>query len=86
MWFLKKRHYKKELSPYQEVWNLFYKKLHKKGIFLSKISLGESEHLLQELTGPEKDRLQVIWKELIAASFQQNKESLDEVRKKIRKL
>lgn len=86
MWFLKKRHDKKELSPYQEVWNLFYKKLRKKGIFLSKISLGESELLLQEFTGPEKDRLQIIWKELIAASFQQNKESLDEVRKKIRKL
>ncbi|MCM2348858.1 MAG: DUF3488 and transglutaminase-like domain-containing protein [Bacteriovoracaceae bacterium] len=86
MWFLKKHYDKKEISPYQEVWNLFYKKLQKRGISLSKNSLGESELVWHELTGPEKERLQMIWKELIAVSFQKNEESLDEIRKKIRKL
>ena len=85
-WYLKRNGEKLSIHPLQELWQLFYIKLEKRGLSLSRTSIDESSKELELYQGPEKDQMIKIWIELKELSFQKSTQSLEEIRKKIRKL
>lgn len=85
-WYLKRIVEKTHNHPLQELWQDFYEKLEKKGIFLSRTSLKEGTRALELYQGPQKDQINEIWEELNLLSFQNREYSLAEIRKKIWKL
>ena len=73
-------------NPDHELWVRFIRKMDKKGISISRISLKESEFALRN--SPEKIDSHVMdtWKDLISHSFGPENLSRDELLKRIKKL
>ncbi len=85
-WYLKRNVENIHIHPLQELWQLFYVKLEKRGLSLSRTSIEDSSKELELYQGREKDEIKSIWKELTELSFQKSSKSLNEIKKKIRKL
>ena len=86
MWFLKKQNKKKKIHHHQELWDLFFNRLQKQGISLSKVSLSENEMLLKGLQVPKKAFIMSAWSDLVKVSFQDSDLCLKDLRKKIKKI
>lgn len=86
MWFLKKQSKKKEFHHHQELWDLFFNRIQKQGISLSKVSLSENEVLLKGLSGPKKASILAVWSDLVMVSFQDSDLSVKDLKKKIKKI
>lgn len=74
---------KEDESPYQELWRLYYKKMEKRGIILSKHNLAESHALIKEKNLPGSLD---VWDELVAVSFAGKSFEEKEMRKRIKSL
>lgn len=85
MAFLIRRETKNTLSPHHVMWNLFYQKMKKKGIQLSAVSLLEAEKQLKE-SNKFSDQTQEVWKALVEYSFSGKTLSVEELKRKIKKL
>jgi hypothetical protein len=81
-WYLAIRQVKDKESLYQELWSQFFKKMKKRGIHLSTLSLKASEEVLHKLENPE---IMAVWNELVAGSFKAETFQKD-LKKKIKKL
>lgn len=82
-WFLSNRKKKDEKSEWHEIWELFIKRMRKKGLKLSEMTVQESDVLIKNSGNP--DYLSV-WNDLISGSFGNQQISKPELKKKIRKL
>jgi protein-glutamine gamma-glutamyltransferase len=82
-WFLSNRINQEDNSPHQNLWNMFYKKMHKKGLRLSRVNMEKSREMLESL---KDEKSLAIWTELYVASFQGKKISFRTMKKKIRNL
>jgi hypothetical protein len=71
------------LWPHHELWTLFFKKMEKKGIFLSTVSLKECSHQIQQ--GDNKSAQEVL-ELLVRMTFGEESVSTTDIKKKIKKL
>ena len=85
-WHLRRKSQNVQIHPVQELWQLFYQKIEKRGLVLSRTSLAESSDKLELYQGPESELIKKIWSELLEISFQNKTHSMVEIKKKIRKL
>lgn len=83
IWFLASRKMMTEDSPHQDLLKLFYKKMNKRGVLLSRFSIKDSQEMMKTVSDPE---LVMIWDELIAASFQDKKISFKEMKRRIQRI
>ncbi len=81
-WYLSRRKSYETESEYQEVWQIFYKKMKKRGLSLSPQSVTQSELMIKN-SGNQS--IIDVWDELVAGSFKGKILSKD-IRRKIRKL
>lgn len=86
MWFLRSRRPSEELLPQHQLWSRFFKKLEQKGVKLSRTSLTQMEREIRNVQHPRREMIAEIWQNLVTASFSQEKISLNEIKKKIKKL
>jgi hypothetical protein len=70
-------------SVHQELWRLFYKRMRKRGVLISKVNLNSSLELVKKQENPE---VLGLWNELILVSFQGKKASIKDLKKRIRSL
>ncbi len=82
-WFLYTKRTQEEVSAYQELWSLLFKRLHKRGLVLSRHSLKESEQVVMAQNDP---KLHDLWRELVDASFGGKVISVNELKRKIKKI
>lgn len=82
-WFLASRKKKENESEWHEIWHLFMKRMKKKGLILSTLTVNESDELIRKSGNIQ---YQAIWNELVSGSFGNKQISKAELRKKIRKL
>jgi hypothetical protein len=82
-WFLSTRKRKENESEWHEVWKLFFKRMKKKGLILSELTVQDSDQLIRK-SGNEA--YLSVWNELVSGSFGNQEISKSELRKKIRKL
>lgn len=82
-WFLATRKKREDLSEWQEIWQFFYRKMKKKGLILSNLTVGESDKLIRN-SGNES--YINVWNELVNGSFGNLGISKSELRRKIKKL
>lgn len=68
-------------APHHELWRLFYRKMSKKGVKLSKNNLHESELLLKQVNDP---KVLSVWNDLVAMSFAGNPTPARELKKRIK--
>jgi hypothetical protein len=83
IWYLSTRKEAEDCSQHQELWRLFLRKMYKKGIFLSRLSMESSRRMIEAANDP---LILEVWNELMAASFQGKKFSEKELKRKIKKL
>jgi hypothetical protein len=83
MWFLSFKNRRKKDSIHQELWQLFYQKMSKKGLILSSISLEVSSELIFKLND---QNIVHVWEKLVALSFKDETISTDDLRKIIKKI
>jgi hypothetical protein len=82
-WFLANRKKKDEKSEWHEIWEMFMKRMKKKGFILSEMTVQESDVLIKK-SGNES--YLSAWNDLVNGSFGNQNISKSELRKKIRKL
>ncbi len=83
-WFLSRRRRREERSPHLDLWRLLYKKIEKRGLVVSPVSLAASREALA--ASPDAE-LRALWDDLVAASFREDPaRSLRELEKRIRRL
>lgn len=82
-WFLSNRKKKDAESEWHEIWHLFMKRMKKKGLILSEMTVQESDVLIRK---SGNDQYLIVWNELVSGSFGNQDISVEELRKKIRKL
>lgn len=83
MAFLHLRKKGEKLSPYQETWLLFMKKLRDAGILLSPYSIENTRKEIEVLDHPRKAEILLLWEELVEASF--GTKEIELVREKIKR-
>ncbi len=86
IYFLSKHKKKIFLSPHQILWDLFEKRLQKKGMRLSFISVAMTEQEILAYHHPEEKKILSLWKELLEISFEGKKYEQKKVKKKIEKI
>jgi len=82
-WFLSNRKKKDEKSEWHEIWELFLKRMKKRGLILSEMTVQESDVLIKQ---SGNDQYLSVWNELVSGSFGNQDISKPELKKKIRKL
>jgi protein-glutamine gamma-glutamyltransferase len=82
-WFLATRKRREDQSEWQEIWQFFMKKMKKKGIILSNLTVYESDEMIKK-TGNQG--LLMVWNDLVKGSFGNTEISKSELRKKIKNL
>ncbi len=73
-------------SELQKLWGAFYRKIRKRGVQLSTVSVSEAKHQLAELDHPEKEKYLQIWDGLVEASFGTRSDLVASLKKQIRKI
>lgn len=83
MWYLSSKKISSDRSFYHELWNLFYKKLEKKGISHSRTSFLATE---MEIKKQSDEKVKEVWKELSEVSFTTKEILPGPLKKKIKSL
>lgn len=83
IWFLSRKKQDTEEFPYQDLWNAFFERMNQRGVNLSRVNTKASYDLLLRDKDPTPA---AIWNELMAASFQNKKIEVRELKKRIDKL
>ncbi len=73
-------------SSFDEAWEVFRKRLMKKGIALEFISIHEIDSHLLTIDHPEKESILEMWKMLVEASFKDDSQDLKQIIKKLKRL
>jgi len=81
--FLHTKNKKSDFNEYQDLWNLFYKKMSKKGFLLSPVSIEKSHAIIQ---GTNDLKVLKLWEDLRALSFEGRVDSVKELKKRIKGL
>lgn len=85
-WHVSRTSDKLKSTPLDEAWDIFRRKLFKKGIQIQLVSVSEIETQLQAIEHPEKEGILEIWNELVKVSFKEDAADMKGLLKKLKGL
>ncbi len=83
MWFMHQKNSSENESLHHELWNLYIKKMEKKGIMISRANLGQSRLELSNQLDPLPEK---VFEELIIFTFGDRKISSEKMKKRIKEI
>lgn len=85
-WYLYYLKARNKETGHQLLWQIFYRKMQKRGLELSTVSVNEAEAKIRESKLKERDQILSVWTELVKDTFGSDQGQGNELKKRIRKL